>query len=893
MKIFLQSPNKQHAGFVLVSTMAVMSLLVIVALGMISMSKVETRVARNEGAKAKARANAHVALMVAIGELQKALGPDQAVTARASMVSSNVERPNLLGVWDSWRWEPQLGQGPDYGEKVDTFKQWLVSTRESDGMQQMNLPDSDLSAGFGTEWQWMVNPDTVGVLNRGSEELYKNPGLKAEIVSVNGSGTAHQEGGMSWAVLDQSMGVSLALTHKDDDQTLAIGQQIARRSAPDRVRPDLLSPDLSGLDDERQPWTFDNTVLLTSEAGKEEVMGRLHDFSVNSLGVLSDVTRGGLKIDLSNVFESESEPAEMLSSITGESIDDEMYFPGNGAPRWAALKSNYKLYEDIINLGDRKPRYVLDESKMQPYADKAEYEQNADSPNKARLLPVITKLQIMYSMVAHDVRSDNTIKELDELGGYAGWDNGVKVYRGEKGAHNYVVPKLVYDPVVTLYNPYDVELELPFLRLRIWDPPVGMQFLADKNGVDDDPLSPSDPNYRHWWNYGKWQNFGVRHEWHGLAQLQERRDDNLNLRKFFNLMCVERTDDGSPGDPVVLQPGEVRVFAPYVEDNWTWGYESPNYGQSRAFNDTNPDLKVNERDNRDVNGLGEFGMRSVPGWDTRAGFSTQYNWAYGPFRQHRKDWFMVRAAPMVNLRTDTSSDFIVDVLAGQNPDPVQETETYEGDSGGRGDDDYRIDQFVDNTDILRRYEFKFDVQAVDEGERRALIASTLGDEPDQGTLVIQQPEAFEEHVIERTFRIEDVYQADNDQSSGGKLPFALFSMTAKSTTDNEFVTKPWLYNSPVAEGALQDYGDAGLIHHGYELKVEEANSFTSFPGIEITGDSNRGFYGSSSTASRGVTHVPAYHIPIGPAVSLGELVHTNMTTSRALPRLAALQLSVW
>ena len=77
---------RQHApGFALVATVSMMVLLTLVAIAMLSLSTIEQRSSGGGANEADrmARANARMALMIALGELQKAAGPDQRVTATA------------------------------------------------------------------------------------------------------------------------------------------------------------------------------------------------------------------------------------------------------------------------------------------------------------------------------------------------------------------------------------------------------------------------------------------------------------------------------------------------------------------------------------------------------------------------------------------------------------------------------------------------------------------------------------------------------------------------------------------------------------------------------------------------------------------------------------------
>jgi type II secretory pathway component PulK len=89
--------NKPH-GFALIATISLLILLAILAIGMLSLSSVALRSDSQGLAQAEARANARMALMIAIGELQKQMGPDQRISANGAILSdSNVNHPMWMG----------------------------------------------------------------------------------------------------------------------------------------------------------------------------------------------------------------------------------------------------------------------------------------------------------------------------------------------------------------------------------------------------------------------------------------------------------------------------------------------------------------------------------------------------------------------------------------------------------------------------------------------------------------------------------------------------------------------------------------------------------------------------------------------------------------------------
>ena len=79
----------RNSGFALVVTISMMVLLVLIALAMLSLSTIELRASQNGRALGDAQANARVALMLAIGELQQHAGSDMRVTANADILDAS------------------------------------------------------------------------------------------------------------------------------------------------------------------------------------------------------------------------------------------------------------------------------------------------------------------------------------------------------------------------------------------------------------------------------------------------------------------------------------------------------------------------------------------------------------------------------------------------------------------------------------------------------------------------------------------------------------------------------------------------------------------------------------------------------------------------------------
>jgi len=145
---------RRKMGFALISTLLQLALIAFIALGMLSLSAVTLRNSSAEEAQNRARANARMALMLALGELQKHAGPDTRITAPSSIVDP--DSPPLVGAWKSWEGSEHDSAGrpwtPDYESKKAAssdgggrFLGWLVSGasagQRDEPYDQHQMPD--------------------------------------------------------------------------------------------------------------------------------------------------------------------------------------------------------------------------------------------------------------------------------------------------------------------------------------------------------------------------------------------------------------------------------------------------------------------------------------------------------------------------------------------------------------------------------------------------------------------------------------------------------------------------------------------------------------------------------------------------------------------------------
>lgn len=664
-----------------------------------------------------------------------------------------------------------------------------------------------------------------------------------------------QSGKYAWAIFDESLKAPLDLVEKVAPKDQSQVEEIASRTAPQRTRPDVLDGKLKELQFPKNMHTLGSSVLLVGKENAAEIDKRFHDFTVETLGLLTDTAKGGLKRDLTSIFESTTLPTDAFPAANSTFVYPQGFSATDGALRWNYLWSHYNKYK-TISAASGEPIY-----KPSIFSDlKININGTDPSPTAERLIPVIAKFQLVFSLVTHDIFNiDNGPSDpINQRRKW--WDT----YANPKGYKNYGVPHLVYDPVITLYNPYDVTLDLTKTRVRMWDPPVGFRFKkVDK--LTGEEIDFRDPTDKFW----------------GLAQLNGDWEADDNARKCFTLVMADGTPSAM-GNRLLLKPGEVKVFSPRVHPTWNYGQETStgySMGAGSVFFDWKSDSNFGNVDARSPSGNGRFGIESVPGWDVKAGLQldhlsfgghsaprpdrTRYSFEKAPPFPRWDGWIaikktddvVVECKPLVRSGSATAAQFQVDMLAGIQPGNI--TPDISGDTTNSGV----------KVDTLRSYKFTFsDAQPVELEENPAAPK-----------------------IIRRKFNVGAILQPDSaaspQQLLGFKKPFAMLEMTARTTKGGRTDTKPWLYNNFVVEGGQQKSSEVGLAMQSYDLRFVEMSSFDGFPlGIDIDPDTKRGYFGADGSVGEGSSFVNMLHVPMAPSASMGDLIHANLASGSTLPR---------
>jgi len=469
--------NKRHSrGFALIATISVMVLLVMIALAMLSLSTIELRQSGNMHYRQEAQANARMALMMAIGELQKSAGPDQRITAEAAILEEPTDNPakiinrHWVGVWrsDAFKGEPMPGEanpadpiiyrntdssGSEAGSLFDRRAKegdyvakdqalvWLVSQRDSTRINpQTALPNDETTIR-------LVGPGSASISTEATDEVV------AQRVQVLNDGK--ESGGYAWWVGDEGVKARFDLS-----------------SASEGLDPPQpwLSPaqqgvsivggyeDYEKLDDANLQKIITRQTSDLSEASTDAVNARrlnFHDITYSSNGLLTDTLRGGLRKDLSAFFAKGSAPDLTVGTVTHKGLESNT--PILDSPKLKALSPQFGLLTQWNALAENNvsPTSAIDPIAPQNNATATQWSYGNDGDQHSGsgidlsrqdtpgIHPIIIDAGISYGASISKIEGPN--------------DDGETTYRFN----------IHYFPRVVLWNPYNVKLAAASYAVKI------------------------------------------------------------------------------------------------------------------------------------------------------------------------------------------------------------------------------------------------------------------------------------------------------------------------------------------------------------------------------------------------------------------------------------------
>ena len=345
---------RKLSGFTLIVTLCLMMLLMIIGVGILSLSSTALRQSGHGAAMSQARANARLALMMAMGDLQKSLGPDQRITAAAELLPQNraasLGRKYWTGVWDNTSFSPLR---PDNKK----FLRWLVS---------------DVPAAIADATAPPSKDDIMLFSGTSDASAVKVP--KMSIAAVKSLG--------SYGYWVEDEGIKADLGWRESSLPAGERSQATRLSAapgPDHgffsgpFDASKLNYPLTKISG--SPWLVkmasafsaaDMPLVMSDSSNHQTWLRSLrHDITLGSLGVMADVKKGGLRRDLSLAFEmdgtadvSASSQPTKFNQQNGEFVEgnDRLAAPA-AAFGMRGVKERF-LYRDFKNSGSEFSSFI-------------------------------------------------------------------------------------------------------------------------------------------------------------------------------------------------------------------------------------------------------------------------------------------------------------------------------------------------------------------------------------------------------------------------------------------------------------------------------------------------------------------------------------------------------
>lgn len=375
-------------GFALLITITLLAFLVLLLVSLASLTRVETQVASNNQTISQARQNALMALNLALGEIQRATGPDRRITAPANLTAPAAVHPRWVGVYGNTAAADYTQTPSAITPSASRLVQWLVSgneglaiTADAAGTVTSATPafiaapgDAITVSGGGSLSSATATSDITLGTNNIAARLLVGPGsvdpanaaadyvvaplkeIRASAGSVPGQPTATPPiGAYAWWAGDESTKARINLRNSYLSQSSASDQTAfqrygfitAQRSAVELMNYDA-SNALTGLYSGTDPAIANllsvNQLPFVSSIAADQVKltsagkYRFHDLTARGYGVLADAYAGGLKKDLS------ADIANATATASGNRpADDTPIFPRQASadrvPTWGLLRS--------------------------------------------------------------------------------------------------------------------------------------------------------------------------------------------------------------------------------------------------------------------------------------------------------------------------------------------------------------------------------------------------------------------------------------------------------------------------------------------------------------------------------------------------------------------------
>ena len=876
-----QLPPLRPKGFSLIVTVSLLVVLTVVAVGLLSLSVISIKSTSTNSAEERARANARMALMMAIDRLQAQMGADQRISANASILSNSaVANPHWTGVWDSWHAGADGGIdeisshnsiypfGPDSmhprydSNRERHFRQWLVS---------LDNDSADVIAAgrnlvLDAAYMPTQEDEAVILVGLGSlgEEAPRADFVHAPLVDISSvNDPADIVGRYGWWVGDESQKASIMEDHYNAMSSPSLAERLFRSQAPSATGTAVVEG-LNDISDEQvlsrvfsrksQELVEATDSPLRRQQRQNELKRQFHDITYSSHGVFSDVREGGLKRCLNTILERPIKPSEVYNLVRGgdgydradshsnEGMDfmlysfDDMVRRRNGNTGEASvpiqdLSAYYQLYDSSRSTWNSTQSGVRD-----GWRDGIIYSSSDATPPNSLLTSGI--------MVTGPDHGIGTSDFENYLRGYTSPYRTPVPIKLEYVIHfaaKPIIPRppanedqyklhFGFSPCITLWNPNNVPLVMNYgsnpehMTVMLREHPPAIELVLHKASTPNAIPGSS----------------GVE-----TTVIDFNRVTHTQHGEMYTCFISGRT-------PIRFEPGEAKVFSLQVSSQ-----TNPSRGMGEV------DLAVRGRLSGRYHEPFIPELELVPGWNPNR-FVIPMNQTGGnrgdstvlTFNRNEYIRTEIRADP---ARASFGTHFTQKSRHGRNLPGVKWFYNWWRITGrtieGRGSNRY-------NQDIVH-----------------------MGFPP-PGGISSKAPRIL--NVLER--RTNDIIRAmRNPYDARDDLPqaFMYYSMKSGSETHESaqgaypygagrrFTSRPFLHSAPLNPLYLDQTTDNSMYNYGWNWFFMPVNNVQDVP-VSITAD-NHGYHGGGYTAENGTTHVVQQKLPVTPPISIASLSNARLS----------------
>lgn len=826
-------------GFALVATLSVAALITILVMGLLSLAQSSSRRSGQEKARAEAQANARLSLALAIGALQKEMGPDQRISANGGIVSqTDVRHPNWMGVWNSWKagkgetsqhstidGVSSNGMAPTYQPgRNDYFRSWLLS------LNAQEARDWEAPAKLALDGQAMPTKDDTAVrlVGEGTLGTPSNTAdsVSARLLSATATGNGRLRSRFAWWVGDESQKAALLTDSYDQPGTpLTVAQTIARSQAPASTGTKIIKGlEKITLQDDAKLSTITspaNVDLLDSASKDPSLRPSLNFHTVTSASemVLADVREGGLKRDLSILLERPIDIREASNDFMLYKFNTKDSWVGGGNQEAVPIQDLAAYYQLYNGYDPTRPGGVRYSSNVlgsgiqivsPQFGTKSGYDAAfARQYTTLYRQPFPVKLQFLLSFVAEEISP-----------------------RPTPTASNPKPPTHMLHvgvtPSMTLWNPLNIPLVMNFngsdpnrnaQLMRMGTLPLTIRLMKD-NGFSTGDKSLT------WFAYGS------------------QTDAKAHL---FNLFFSGKR-------PIRFEPGEVKTFSlPYVGDVSNLrkaGDQHINQYMDEFFFKTD---KFYE------------GHEVVEGWEPRSfmWFNRSADNSNNPqntitigsgtrqktlmvFHRDERISFEVKADKQVGGDGYTGAPVFFKLIQANHQCYTQ--------YGGTAE--WFRHHYVFNSRNRSGDAFTKDFTTKGFPSGTSVITAA----PRMGSSIIARAATHEGWPFLQYSMLAGV--ETNEASNGG------------IAGGRQFPSRPFLHSSVLNSVFLDDYNGRSLYNSGWNWSISEINDIFEAP-VQVS-PGNQGYFGGGNTPEYGTTHVVQQEIPVVPPVGIAGLSHARL-----------------